>query len=126
MPEAAYVDSAESLSRVLKSAVVDRATADDHIIFATPVGKGWQIHAIWLQSVGGQSFILKSEGTDLTGDIDMVAPSANIGNNSIFHLPTSVVPHFRSVAAGDDIILTLSQAIQVNGWIQYVLTEQIT
>ena len=126
MPEAAYVDSAESLSRVLKSAVVDRNTATSHAILSPEAGKGWVIHGMFLQAEVANTFILKSGSTALTGTIDMAAPDTNIGNNAIFMLPQSSVPWFRSVAAADDIVLTLGLAQQVNGWISYALTEQIT
>jgi hypothetical protein len=90
---------------------INKATAADHVLEAVGVGRLFLVFAVFLQTEGTVDVTFKSGTTAITGAIAMA--TAGLAD---FYWSNGGDPLWRGVAAGDDFIMTLSAAVQVNGW----------
>jgi hypothetical protein len=104
--------------RIVTSAITNAAAAGDLVVKAVGPGRMWVVTALFLQTEGGTDVTLKSGATAITGPVAMATAALRE-----VYWSNGGSPIFRSRAAGDDIVLNVSAAIQVNGWVTYLITD---
>lgn len=102
----------------LKTAAIDYATADDHVIQAVADGRLFVVTAMYLQAEDTVDVTVKSGATAIAGPIAMATATLRE-----VYWSNGGSPIMRGRAAGDDLVLTLGQAIQVNGWVSYFIID---
>lgn len=102
----------------IKTTAINHATAADHVLQAIAAGRLFVVTAVYLQTEGTVDVTFKSGATAITGPIAMATAA-----QSTFFWTNAGSPIFRGRAGGDDLVMTLSGAIQVNGWITYFTTD---
>jgi hypothetical protein len=86
-----------------------------HVLQAVGSSHIFCVYALFLQAEGTVTVTFKSGTTAITGPIKMATAAL-----ATFYWSNGGDPIFRGVASGDDFIMELGQAIQVNGWASLV------
>jgi hypothetical protein len=89
---------------------IDYATATDHTVRAIDAAHRFVVYQIFIEAEGAVDVTIKSGSTALTGAINFAANDEKEWKNG-------GVPVFRGRALGDDFVITLSAAEQVNGFV---------
>ncbi len=87
-------------------------TSGDNTIVAAVAGRRIKVYAIHFNVVGSVNVIWKSGATELTGDMNF---QAREGYTNAVTPPAFLL----ATAAGEALILNLSDNIAVDGWISY-------
>lgn len=92
---------------------IDCAGSGANTLRAVAVGRRLVVFSIWMQAEADVTAQIRSGAVDLTGPINLYANVTNIHNEVEFK--NAGCPVFKTVASGEDLILNLSGAVQVNG-----------
>ena len=103
-----------TLAKRCKTYPINTTTAENAILFATPAGKFFTVYHVHIEAEANQSVLFLSEGTALSGPI-------NIAANASLDLCNGGVPVFRGRTVGDDFKMTTSAGEQINGF--FVVVE---
>lgn len=103
----------------LKTVPINVATAADHVIEAVGASRLFLVTAIFLQAEGAVDVTIKSGSTAISGAIAM----ATDGLATVFWTNAGDGV-FRGRSSGEDFVLTLSGAVQVNGWATLLKIEE--
>ena len=98
-----------SLSASAKSVAVDIASNGDNTVHTVTAGKRFVIYHLWLQAEAAVEIKVKSGSTSLSAPL-------NFAINAERGWISDGVPIFRGNAVGDNFVINLSGAIQVNGF----------
>lgn len=90
---------------------VDCAASGNNTIYNVTNGQRVLVLDLFLQAEADVTIQVRSAATDLTGPIDFTTATARERRFS-----NGGIPVFKTVATGDDLILNLSGAVQVNGY----------
>jgi hypothetical protein len=97
---------------------INHATAADHVLRAVGSARLFIVTAVYVQSEGTVDVTFKSGTTAITGPIAMATAAL-----ATFFWSNAGDPIFRGRAGGDDFVMTLSGAVQVNGWASLIITD---
>lgn len=89
---------------------VDCSSSGTNTIYAVPAGVKMRVYSLFLQAEGDVTIQVRSASNDLTGVIDFTTAA---GRERTF--ANAPFPVFKTVASGEDLILNLGGAVQVNG-----------
>ena len=99
-----------SLSAMAKSVAVNIAGSGDNTVHTTTAGKRFVVYHVWLQAEAAVDITFKSgASTSLSGPLAFAI-------NSERGWISSGVPIFRGNAVGDNFVINLGGAVQVNGF----------
>lgn len=99
-------------ARAYKTAVINHGASGDNTIVAVVATKRIKVYSIVFNVTGTVSAKWRSDVTDLTGDMDFQAREGFTG----MVLPPAFL---LATVAGEALVLNLSGAIAVNGWVAY-------
>jgi hypothetical protein len=104
----------------LKTVAINHSAITDHALQTVAPGRLWIATAVFVQTEGTVDLTFKSGATAITGPIALATAAL-----STFYWTNAGSPIFRSRAAGDDLVMTLTAGgpIQVNGWISFIITD---
>lgn len=107
------VDAAFSTGKTPKSAKIDVSASGDNTIVASVVGKKIKVNAFAIQAIGTVNTKWKDgASTDLTGAFNW---QAREGLANAIEVPSSLF----ETSVGNALVLNLSAAVQVVGWVSY-------
>jgi type IV secretory pathway protease TraF len=90
-------------------AITNAAASGDLTVHTTTAGKRFVVYHVWLQAEGATDITFKSGATALSGPL---AFAINAERGWI----SSGVPIIRGNAVGDNFVIAISAAVQVNGF----------
>ena len=109
-------DFLNTISSNSKSVAVNIASSGDNTVHTTTAGRRFIVYHLWLQAEGAVDITFKSGATVLSAPLSF-ALNAERGWIS------SGVPILRGNAVGDNFVINLGGAVQVNG---FALVGEIT
>lgn len=98
------------LSKGVTTYAINTASSGDNTILAATAGRRFCVYHLWLQAEAAVDVTLKSGSTSLTAPITFAANAEKEWKNS-------GVGIFVARAAGNNLVLNLSGAVQVNGFV---------
>jgi hypothetical protein len=105
----------------LKTVAINHATAADHVLEAIGPSRLFLVTALFLQSEGTVDVTFKSGATAITGPIAMAVAAPAISTLFWANAGDGIM---RGRLSGEDFVMTLSAATQVNGWATLLQIEE--
>ncbi len=99
----------------MRVAISESASGDHEVVAAPTDGRHVRILGYFLSAADAVSVTWKSDSTELTGAMSMIAGRPHVlrASNALDPLPLLECAH------GEALVLTLSDGVQVSGWLIY-------